>query len=678
MSEELGDVQYNSSGHRFNSGKDEYNGNSIVETNYICKNLSEHEAKAISGNDSEKFSNEILEINPEIILVAKKINEIINKGNDYKDIVVLSRTSEPIRKTQEYLDMIGIPNYSDSSVFSYEDIELKVFIQILKAIDNDKDDIVLLSTITSTLGGFTDEEIAKIRGEVSNESFYKRFYDYKGRDDLSDEIISKIVNYIDKIENYRQEVPHESISNFIWNVLVDSGHMSYVLSKENGDKTLENIKIFIDETREFENNNFQTYSSFINYIDRMIEKKLSEREAGADLSEEDNVVRLMTIHKSKGLEFKNVILINLNKGFNKNDLQSKISINDKLGIAIRLYDKQKDEYKKSINQILINDLKEKELLSEEMRILYVALSRAESNLFLISSGKEEDIKIPICSLSRMKSYHDWIYYAIRSQNISDYINYRHNEYHIKDLYKEIKNVDNTIEYEFFESKFKKDETIERIINHEYIDNKKDIPFKKTVSQISAKERNMSSDFKEFEQIYPEYKYQIKLRSPMFATENSEYLDPIIKGSLYHFIFEKIENKITSYEEIKKFLKDLQNKDFISPLEYKSIDIEIIKKYLDSDLYERILKSNNVFREKSFTMYIKERENKVLVDGQIDLFFIENDEIVLVDFKTNRKIDNNLYEKQLELYKIGLEEATGKKVREKILYWVMHGKATIIK
>lgn len=678
MSEKIGDVNYNSKSHRFNPGKNEYTGDSIVETNYICTDLNKYAESIYPDNTTKQFSEETLQINVEAILVAKKINEIIKKGYNYKDIAVFSRGTKDIIEIQKYLDMMDIPNYSDSKEFSYEDIELKIFIQILKAIDNDKDDIVLLSAITSTLAGFTDEEIARIRGDISNESFYKRFYDYKNRDDLSDEIIYKIENYIEKIENYRKRLPHESISNFIWKILVDSGHMSYVLSKEDGDKTLENINILIEEIKELENNNFQTFSSFINYIDRILEKRLSKREPKADLSEEDDVVRLMTIHKSKGLEFKNVILTNLNKKFNKKDLHSIISLNDKAGIAISLYDKKNDEYKMSINQIAINHLKEKEQLSEEMRILYVALSRAESNLFLISSDKEESISPSMKSLSNMSSYHDWIYSVINSNEMPDEINYRHNQYHIKDLYKEIEKNENSQELDSSKFNFIKDQKIERVLSYEYVDKKTDIPFKKSVSQISAKEKNLSFDFKDFEHIYPENQKQIELRVPRFAKSESEYLDPLTKGSLYHFIFEKIDSNISTYEEIRKYLIELQERDFISKVEYESIDIEMIKQYIDSDLYRRILNSNNVYREKSFTMYIEENGNKILVDGQIDLYFIENNDIVLVDFKTNKKINDNLYKKQLELYKIGLEEATGKKVKEKILYWIMHGKYTSIK
>ena len=684
MTEKLGDVNYDDEAHRLTPGLSEENYNddkAKIDLTFIKKDKAELESLDIDREHKE--------INPEAIFVAKKIKNLVQNGESYKDMAILSRNSTIIPDIEECMKLMEIPYFSDSNKFSFEDIELKVFIEMLKAIDNDTDDLVLLSAITSTISSITDEELAEIRSNDKEHSFNYCFRNYINRSDAKIEIVKKINIYNEKIETYRRLVKLMSLENFVLYVLIDSGHMSYVLSKKNGDKILDNINLFIQEIAEFEMSSFQTLSSLITYIDRMSERKLGDREAGADLSEEDNVVRIMTIHKSKGLQFKNVFIVSLNTRFNTQDLSSEIILNDKFGISIKNYDEDKNDRIKNFYYQRIEDIKRQELYSEEVRILYVGLTRAEKKLYLVSSDRSDKLTFS-SNLEDLDSYHKWIYSIlsrdkissnfIDSNKITDYFrdkqsNLYFTEINDTDLISFYSSIISNDEIENGFGDVEIDEKISEILDFEYDTTEINIPFKKTVTEISEKDKNISSDFIDYEVMIKdeqEFDNNPLDKKPKFLENKTNKLDALSLGGLYHYILEILPLNFTNMNQVNDFVSNLCKNMFISKIEYDSINLEIIFNYIKSDLYKRLSQSDQIFRERSFTMIHEEDGHEFLVDGQIDLYFIENDEIVILDFKTNKTIDVDLYKTQLELYKIGLEKATGLKVKEKLIYWVMHG------
>lgn len=698
MTEEMGDVNYDDESHRLTPGFDEYNDEkSNIEFTFIKKN--KEELKEI--NVKKEYYNK----NPEAIYVAGKIKELHERGIEYNEIAILARNSTIIPEICENLELLKIPFYSDSTKFSYNDVEMQIFIEILKAIDNDTDDITLLSALKSTMGNFTDEDLAIIRGNNKDNSF-----NYCFRNCLKDEsfikdysdIAEKIKKYFSKINKYRKLEKNMTISQLAWYVLLDSGHMSYVLSKPYGDKILDNIEIFIREISEFEKDSFQTLNSFINYIDKMIERKLVDRDPGAELSEEDNVVRIMTIHKSKGLEFNNVFLVSLNTKFNEEDLKSNIVLNDKFGISLKNNIKDENDIYTSLHYRKNCDLKRKELLSEEVRLLYVALTRATKSLYFVSSSSK-DIIIDN-DYKSLRTYSSWMYSILSKDKISgdyfdenketDYfkgknVSIKFNNENFVELIKKynyLKAVDDSGEVNIGENK-KIENEIDKLLKKldiTYDNSKINIPYKKTVTEISAKDKNTSSDFKDYE-IICEQKQEVEIKGimsnrPRFLLDDSqEKISSLEKGSLYHYIFEMLP--IMENIDIDEFLLNLVNNNYISKSEYNFVDKSIITDYVNSFLFKRLLNSKNVYKEKSFTMKYKEdiqnNSNIYLVDGQIDMYFEEDGELVIVDFKTNKKIDEEIYKTQLELYKQGLERATGKKVKEKIIYWIFHNEFSSI-
>lgn len=707
MKEELGDVNYNTIEHRLKPGKDEASyddSKAHINFSYI------YTKKDYNDLDNNDIIN--MEINPEALLVAKKIQELIKNGRKYSDIAILSRTKTLFPDIIKVLEQNHIPYFYDASGFSFEDIELKVFIEILKAINNDTDDITLLSALTSTIANISDEELAHIRYDDKVHSFNYVFEHYKHRQDRKKEIVEKIEIYQTKMKKYRELQNVMSLQDFLWFVLIDSGYMSYVLAKVNGDKILNNIKKFISEVSDLESQTFQTLSSIINYVERIQDRKFGDRESASELSDEDNVVRLMTIHGSKGLQFKITFLVNLSRKFNTKDLNNNQILNNDAGISLKTYDKEKNKNVKSIFYQKIAQLKKKEIYSEEVRLLYVAMTRAIEEIHFISSGKNEKMNIQKDDYQEMNSYEQWIYSTISKDKIVESLELKNSDMKLDEFIfssnietNYFNNKNYNIEFEYYTQdnlfnndiskdtilkndifNIKEDENIRiynkvnGVMNFQYDDSLIDVPYKKTVTEINTESKNASYDYKDYEKLTKEYEEKSTLTiKPRFINSSVE-LDATQKGSLYHFIFEILPIKKMNDDEIHDFLNNLISKSIISKDEYDIIDKSVIKKFTETKIFERLInaeKNNKLYRETQFTMKYKENNHDIHVDGQVDVYFEEDNELVILDFKTNKKIDEEIYLKQLSLYQEGLEKATGKKVKEKLIYWVMFGEFTKI-
>lgn len=684
MTEELGDVNYRTDNHGLQKGLEKYETNKAnIELDFIIKDKSSKEL-----SEQQNLDSEVLDTKAEAIFIAKRIDSLIKNGKRLADIAVLARSRVLLDQVKESLINFGIEYFYESSQFSYEDIEIKSFIEILKAIDNDNDDITLLSALTSTIGEFTDEELAKIRGNNKNDSFNYCFYNYENEEVFDIEILNKIKSYKSTIKKYREISKIYSLHDFAWYVFVDSGYMSYVLSKKDGDKKVEEINLLISEIAELESQRFFTLTSLLKYMDRILKRKLADRESTAKLSERDDVVRLMTIHKSKGLQFDTVFVCGLDKKFNKKDLHNDVIMNDEEGIA--LVTLNSNDYEDVRNNIYknIRDKKEYELLSEEARILYVALTRAVNSLHLVSSV--ENFNVNENSYKKMASYKDWIIKVFEEKLMTngefdelkietfrntEKLNINVNIINEVDLYIYLNNKTNNVNNINYDRVIS-DEEISKILNFEYDRTLVSIPYKKTVTELSQTEDNTSSDFKSPETLTNEdIENELQVKKPKFIDELQ--INPMEKGSLYHYLFELMPIQKMDCEEVNDFLLNLVNNKFISQKEYESIDIKYFNNFINSDLFNRLLNADKVEKEKSFTMKYQEKDHTILVDGQIDLYFIENNKISILDFKSNKNINEKAYERQLNLYKEGIERAFNMEVKDLIIYWIMHNKVSYI-
>lgn len=753
--------------HRLAPGKDHYPGGSKIYVDYIIKDLDRvkisNSDSTFYGNDDnhdsfldldadlqgqESYGNtklsdrvqvkkeirdrisdqdyEKLSWSSEALLAADKVKDLVGSGKyKYGDIAILSRDHNIFKDFINVFDDQDIPFFYDSTGFDYKDTEIATFIQILKAVDNDRDDITLISALASSLGGFNENDLAKVRlakdenGEFtfksSSKSFNYAFRNYCDQADIDQVICEKIKAYENKIETYRKLEKTMSLYDFCWYVFEDSGYQTYVLGRADGKRKLDNMKQFFKEIYELESQNFHTLSSFITYLDILHEREMTERETNAELSDEDNVVRFLSMHKSKGLEFKVTILVNLNKKFSTNNSKGQAIFDDKLGVGLKLYDKTENNLRKSFMFQENQDANMEQRNSEELRLLYVAMTRAEHETHLISSVNfpsddsidqylqanrldksaidkdrylsDKDMNHKLASIAKdveeddpkdMNTFHKWIYHVLnKTEDTGIYqMDYHYQSDLVKEAYLGEQNID---------------DLIENMINFKYDRSLEGKPFKRTVTQLNQKRPDSLIDYENYEmqdlEIAPDYtrqNYLDMLRPAYLATdagqdESVRKLDSMELGTLYHYLFENlpISDDINIEKHINEYLPDyLKSEDFISEI-YKNIESLVDNK--DFDIYKRMVEANKnekLTKELSFTMRkMYDEEAFFLVDGQIDLAFEEDGEYVILDYKTNKEINTEAYVDQLNLYADAVESFTGKTVKELLLYWVRHGKLT---
>ena len=433
MSKELGDINYTQE-EFLNLGAeyDETEQNLKTEL-HIIDLKDEDDTVGVGVPDDPQNEEPIEKTMLEAKFVAKKIQELINseykvvdkkegqRKIKYKDIVILLRaTSNTAPIYEKEISELNIPVYSDSSEEYLESIEIQTIMSVLKIIDNPMQDIPLVTVLRSMIGGFTDNELVEIRLVDKYCNFYETMQ--KALLQVDENLKNKIETFLKKINIWREEQEYLSLDELIWKILEDTGYFEYVGLMPNGYLRQANLKMLFEKAKTYESASFTGLFNFINFIEKL---KLSSGDMGAAkiIGENENVVRIMSIHKSKGLEFPVVFLANSSKQFNMQDLNDNILLDQDMGIGPKYIDyRRKIEYN-TLAKEAIKIKTRREVISEEMRVLYVALTRAKEKLIIIGTSKDlekelsekqelinlyEGEKIDKSIIENYISYLDWI------------------------------------------------------------------------------------------------------------------------------------------------------------------------------------------------------------------------------------------------------------------------------
>ena len=707
MSQDLGDVDYNEDeylnlGANYEepqlenidfAGKTEIN---IINLEDTTKDVQEDEEDNVK---TERIENSILEAR----YVAKKINELVNSNYyvldkkegyrkvTYKDIVVLLRSTTELSPIYEKeISDLGMPVYSETSTEYLNSVEIQLIMSCLKIIDNPMQDIPLVTVMRSMIGGFTDNDLIEIRLADKYENFYESIV--KARIQVNEELRNKIDSFLELINNWREASEFLALDELIWKIYMDTGYYNYVGLMQNGKLRQANLKMLFERAKQYESASFKGVFNFINFIDKL---KLRNNDLGAAkiIGENENVIRIMSIHKSKGLEFPVVFLSSTEKNFNLKDLREKILIHQEIGFGPNYENSElKIEYP-TLAKEAIKMVSKRESISEEMRVLYVALTRAKEKLIITGIEKdlqksieskekelqiyenEDNSKINSKILENYKSYLDWIELVylknkIRNSDIFEFnviskaeiLNQTvESEAKRKDVLKDIAN-----------KKVSKEnmEKIKNILEWEYkYKDSTEMPSELSVSKI----KELSKDTEE--------KIGITLKKPNFLIEKTE-LTPAEKGTIMHLCLQKLNYKEEyNLEKLKNMVNNLVNKEIILPKEAESVNYNKILAFLSSNIWKEMQTAKVVEQEKAFYLNLKANEiyqnnaeDEILVQGIIDLYYItNNDELVLVDYKTDYVENNNeqsledKYNIQLEIYKKALEESLNRKVDKVYIY-----------
>ena len=709
MSKNLGNIEYN---------KDEYlnlgasfeeieNQNFITELNII--NTKEEEdiwKESDEEDDKEIIENVVLEAR----FVAKKIKELIDnkyqvidkkigkRDIKFKDIAILLRSANTVAPIYEKeLSEIGINVYSDSSESYLNSVEIETIMSLLKIINNPMQDIPLVTVLRSSIANFTDNELIRISFEKTKNSFYEKLIMYMNNND--DALSNKIKEFLSNIDKWRNLEQYKSLDEIIWQIYIDTGYMEYMRLMPNGELRVANLKMLFEKAKQYANSSFKGLYNFIKFMDKI---KISSKDLGAAkiIGENENVVRIMSIHKSKGLEFPVVILAGTGKRFNFQDLNEKLLMHQDLGFGPMYIDSNRHIEFKTIAKKAISIVSKNEIISEEMRVLYVALTRAKEKLIITGvqndvnksiSDKEKQISISRKVLDpfivqKYKTYLDWIelvYAKEKTENIMKLNIINKNE--VLSESKE-ENEDNSIIDKIKENVKKlhsneEKEKIEKIMNWQY-DNleMREVPNKTSVTKIKELGDNKIEIGIKKQSV--EVNNTTITTKPKFLENNEEILTGAEKGTLMHLCIQKLNEKL-EYDEntIKQLIEGLVIKEIITPLQAKNINIKKLLDYTKSELWKDLKNAKQIYKEQPFYINVlvdeiykleKSVNEKILVQGIIDLYYIdENDNLVLVDYKTDFVQDERelveKYIKQLELYKKALEESLEKKVDKMGIY-----------
>lgn len=746
MSGSLGDIEYNQEEY-LNLGADykEIEQNLKAEIDIINLKDQENEEENTSEILEEEENTERLEnIQLEARFVASKIKELIEnkfqvfdrKKNcfrdiKYKDIVVLLRstkTSAPI--FEEEIINLDMPVFSDSSQEYLDSIEIENIMSLLRIIDNPIQDIPLVTVLRSNIGKFTDDELVEIRLSDKYDNFYNAMQ--KAKINVGKNLQEKIEKFLTNLEKWRKEQEYLALDEFIWKLYSDTGYYNYVGLMPNGELRQANLKMLFERAKQFETASFKGLYNFINFIEKL---KLSSGDLGSAklIGENDDVIRIMSIHKSKGLEFPVVFLANTGKQFNLMDLNKNILLHQELGIGVKYINYDKQVQYDTLSKSAIRSKVFTETLSEEMRILYVALTRAKEKLYITGTMNDyekeiEKMKIQVeryskngnkinqILIKKYKKYLDWInlVYLYEKGNTKDLIEY--NVLEKEEIIKKCKRIEQEeIDVVKILDEHKKDKEeikkIEKILNFEYKHKLAiTIPTMSSVTQIKQMQDNIKgskvgkedkekavqkldkSEFLKENKVGKEYKKEemiITFDKPKFLKEDKEdKLTNAEKGTLVHLCMQHLNEKVEyNLEKIKELVEELERKEIITSKEKENINLYKILEFTKSNIWKEMKKAKKVYKERPFfinipakEIYKEEIEEKILIQGIIDLYYInENDEIILVDYKTDyveRGKEQELiekYKKQLELYCKAIEEANKKQVSRIYIYSVYLGR-----
>ena len=721
MTEELGELNYTIEEY-LNLGASYEDTNQDLRAEIDILNVDEITEEDIESDSANNETDDLEEkerienIELEAKFVAKRIQQLISnkfqvydakkkekRDIKYKDIVVLLRsTKEPAPIFEKEILNLGMPVFSDSSSEYLESIEIQTIMSLLKIIDNPMQEIPLVAVMRSMIGGFTDNELVEIRLSDKYDNFYNTIL--KAKKDVNNNLRKKIEVFLNNLEKWRKEQEYLSLDELIWKIYNDTGYYNYVGLMTNGELRQANLKMLFERAKQCETISFKGLFNFINYINK-IKTSSKDMDSAKVIGENENVIRIMSIHKSKGLEFPVVFLSGTGKQFNMQDLNNKILLHPEIGIGVKYIDYDRQiEYDTLSKQAMKNQIMI-ETLSEEMRVLYVALTRAKEKLIITgysTSDKQKEIdeiiykydKLNPIILKKYKSYLDWIklvyvYYQEEMEKLAIIKIYNKDEvFKMCDSKDDAEDIDmkdtmaEQIMKKMSEFKIDKEEQkkISKLLEYEYkYQNATTIPTKTSVTEIKEKMYPVQN--------FPEKKEDVvenEIRMPLFLQKDEDTkITNAQKGTLIHLCMQKLDlNKMNyTYEDVKELVNELEIKKIITSKEAETININKIYRFTKSKIWNEMIEAKEVQREKPFyinipakEIYKDDLEENVLVQGVIDLYYISSDgELVLVDFKTDyvenrdEKILIDKYKVQLDLYKRALSQALNRNVDRVYIY-----------
>ena len=649
------------------------------ETNIVSTEFCVVETK---GEDEKDIKIEAMHI-------AKYIRKVMNEGAvirvdkstlrkaDYSDFAILLRNANlkgPVLASA--LKECGIPVAISKESF-IESFEIAVVLSLLKVIDNPRNDIELLAVMMSPIFRFTAEDMAKIRVNSKYTTLYNAVSTYALKDE-------KTAEFLETLKKLRVYAAVNSVDKIIGYILDKTDFLQMSLILNDGIRRRNNLNLLCDLAKGYSESQGGSIGGFVKYIEKQSEYGIK---VGGTVSG-DNSVKIMSIHGSKGLQFPVCILAELSNGFSKTDSKKSAVYSTGNGIGFKYYDETQKERFTTIGREAILDKANAENLSEELRLFYVAMTRTQDRLFMIGCVSDlekktkeytsllmtSNNKISFDLFLKTNSYFDWLMLSLLLHpdgkilrdsghslvvlNTDSRINFN-----IKNGIPDLENQkaeDNTV----CQADRNITDAIKQNLNFVYpFEELLEIESKASVSSIVGKAESMK------------YAFSYK---PAFLSEGG--ITSAEKGTAMHKVMEYFD--FDKCDDIEAELERLYEWQYISEKEYNSIDKSKLQSFFKSDIFNRIKNALSLNREMRFLTEVEAgsikpdlKDNisneKIIVQGAVDVCFTEPDGVVILDFKTDR-VDNmdilaKTYGEQLNIYAMACEKIFQMPVKQKIIY-----------
>ncbi len=591
------------------------------------------------------------------------------------DIVLL------MRGTKNYADIFyqalknsGIDSFVDESDGYFDTIEISVFMNLLSVIDNKQQDVPLISVLHSEIFKFSSLELGQIRAEKKKGSFAGAvvFYSNEGQDSTLREKCRKA---LERLEVWKERSLSQPLGHFVWGLMLETGYYLEMGAMPNGSQRQANLRALVDKAEGYMENRRVSLHSFVRYIDAVKTRKVPMGQVKL-IGEQDDLVRIMTIHKSKGLEFPMVIVSGMGRYLNYSRGGSSIAVHKDVGVGMMLADYKGHWYKQTLLQKLIARQVHIEEVQEETRILYVALTRAKDFLFMTGTVKSEEKYRERLDVNMMgeTSYLDMVGETSDMEIVDANIMSPtaaakpQNRFSISST-------------DFFRTPVEEGLAAEvtKRLNFVYpYEKARQMKSKYSVTEINQAGKSGKSEG------------TLTLAVPKFR-QGEKVFSAAEKGTICHGIMERIDlnrGETEGREYLQAAAEEMVQRDIFTEEEMKAVDLGWIVTFFQSPLGGRAaeaFRQGRLERERPFDLLMNLEGEEVIVQGIIDCYFEEDDGIVLLDYKTNW-IDpskpfeeeevrlRDSYRRQMEIYREALECTLKKPVKEAYLYLFSAGKA----
>jgi len=706
MSQDVGECDYGRQEYlKYGEGYDKDTEEQCVTEINIIETEDVSEQNQEFDNISEEIE-EISNVEKEAHMISNKIQELIQKqyklydakkkeyrNIEYKDVVILLRSvNNKANIYEEILKSNNIPAFSDTSDAFYNGQEVGIILSMLKILDNMYDDVALVSTMYSIIGKFTVDELVYIRNYDKKGYFYdalkKAHSDEKNKGAQLFLKIDKFLRLINEIYAYLNTF---TIAETILKIYEDTGiYYSFYLEKM-GKQKCANLDSLVELARNFEKEERSSIYEFIQYIENIKERKTKGADTPKLLGEGENVVRILTIHKSKGLEYPVVFLADTAKKYNAIDMSSEILLDESFGIGLDTYEKSLGiTYSNIIKQAIKERIKAK-ILSEEERLLYVAMTRAKEKLYVYGTVKNyekivdklyigQTNKLSPVIIKECNSYLKLLLLAFNSQNSENFkINVlSSSKCHMKNSKTNNINREISVKDKFLcrceEQKINlnkqgiNDAFSQKYTHIENLNLKKKYTVTEIKKMFKIDEENVCNLFNQFD--YENIK-ETKPRCISNTISNMGY------GTVIHKILEHIDYKNIDVNKIKQYTKEVCDNQI--GINENIINNAIVRYLQNSDVLNIVSDAKLIYKEQPFVIYddlcdlenIKTAE-KTYIQGVIDLYITtKKGKNIIIDFKTDKvETEQDLIERykyQLMVYKKGIELSSGDKIDDMYIY-----------